>query len=132
MSEATRYMYFLFTCFYLLTYRRYARLIIKQFCFLDADCLEVGESQGSSPRSVGKYPVKPPRPEGDSQTIDTYRCRLFNNRYFTGVAVGFKPARQMYIASQKPTKLPTVLYPGAPSILTNRCYKHQHENLTED
>ena len=42
---------------------------------LDAECLVVGESQGSSRRSVGKYPVKPPRPEGDSQTIGTYRCR---------------------------------------------------------
>ena len=33
-----------------------------RFCFLDTDCLVVGESQGSSRRSVGKYPVKPPRP----------------------------------------------------------------------
>ena len=49
--------------------------LAKQFRFLDADCLVVGESQGSSRRSVGKYPVKPPRPEGDSQTIGTYRCR---------------------------------------------------------
>ena len=48
------------------------RRLTKQFCFLDADCLVVGESQGSSQRSVGKYPVKPPHPEGDSQTIDTY------------------------------------------------------------
>ena len=57
--------------------RRQARhfYLAKQFCFLDADCLVVGESQGSSRRSVGKYPVKPPRPEGDSQTIGTYRCR---------------------------------------------------------
>ena len=47
----------------------------KQFCFLNADCLVVGESQSSSRRSAGKYPVKPPRPEGDSQTIDTYPCR---------------------------------------------------------
>ena len=45
--------------------------LAKQFCFLDADCLVVGESQGSSRRSAGKYPVKPPRPEGDSQTIGT-------------------------------------------------------------
>ena len=43
--------------------------LAKQFCFLDADCLVVGESQGSSRLSVGKYPVKPPPPEGDSQTI---------------------------------------------------------------
>ena len=34
-----------------------------------------GGGQGSSRRSTGKYPVKPPRPEGDSQTIDTYHCR---------------------------------------------------------
>ena len=57
---------------YLLTGdRRQARhfYLAKQFCFLDADCLVVGESQGSSRRSVGKYPVKPPRPEGDSQTM---------------------------------------------------------------
>ena len=31
----------------------------KQFCFLDADCLVVGERQGSSLWSAGKYPVKP-------------------------------------------------------------------------
>ena len=31
----------------------------KQFCFLDADCLVVGESQSSSRRSAGRYPVKP-------------------------------------------------------------------------
>ena len=49
--------------------------LAKQFCFLDADSLVVEESQGSSRGSVGKYPVKPPRPEGDSQTIGTYRCR---------------------------------------------------------
>ena len=47
----------------------------KQFCFLDADCLVVGESQSSSRRSAGRYPVKPPRPEGDSQTIHTLQCR---------------------------------------------------------
>ena len=47
----------------------------KQFCFLDADCLVVGESQSSSRRSTGRYPVKSPRPEGDSQTIDTLQCR---------------------------------------------------------
>ena len=40
----------------------------KQFHFLNADYLVVGESQGSS---VKKYPVKPPGPEGDSQTIGT-------------------------------------------------------------
>ena len=58
----------LFHWYYLLTGdRRQARhfYLAKQFCFLDADCLVVGESQGSSRRSVGKYPVKPPRPEGD-------------------------------------------------------------------
>ena len=33
--------------------------LAKQLCFLDADCLVVEESQGSSRRSVGKYPVKP-------------------------------------------------------------------------
>ena len=35
--------------------RRQARhfYLAKQFCFLDADCLVVGESQGSSRRSVG-------------------------------------------------------------------------------
>ena len=41
--------------------------VAKQFGFLNADCLVVGESQGSS---VVKYPVKPPGP-GDSQTIGT-------------------------------------------------------------
>ena len=44
----------------------------KQFCFLDAEGLVVGESQSSYRRSAGKYHVKPPRPEGDSQTINTY------------------------------------------------------------
>ena len=58
--------------FYLLTGDRRQT---KQFCFLDADCLVVGESQSSSRRSAGRYPVKPPRPEGDSQTIDTLQCR---------------------------------------------------------
>ena len=43
--------------------------LAKQFCFLDADCQVTGESQGSSRRSVRKYPVKPSRPESDSQTI---------------------------------------------------------------
>ena len=57
--------------FILTGYRRQT----KQFCFLDADCLVVGKSRSSSRRSAGKYPVKPPRPEGDSQTIDTYQCR---------------------------------------------------------
>ena len=37
----------------------------KQFCFLDADCLVVGENKGSSRRSAWKYPVKPPRPEDE-------------------------------------------------------------------
>ena len=41
----------------------------KQFCFLDADCLVVGERQSSSRRSAGKYPVEPPRPEGDIQKL---------------------------------------------------------------
>ena len=45
---------------------------LKQFCFLDADCLVVVESQGSSRRSVVKYPVKLVHPEGDSQTSGTY------------------------------------------------------------
>ena len=40
--------------------------LAKQFCFLDADCLVVGESRGSSGRSIGKYPVKPPCLECDS------------------------------------------------------------------
>ena len=44
--------------------RRQAKhfFLAKQFCFLDADSqVAVGESQGTSRRSVGKYPVKPPR-----------------------------------------------------------------------
>ena len=49
--------------------------LAKQFCFLDADCLLVGESQGSSRRLVERYRVQPTRPEGDSQTNGTYRCR---------------------------------------------------------
>ena len=53
--------------------------LAKQCCFLDADCLVLGESQVSSRRSVGKNPVKPPRPEGDSKNIDSF---FFNNRYF--------------------------------------------------
>ena len=40
-----------------------------------SDCLVVGESQGGSRLPVGQYPVKPSGPEGDSQSIDTYRCK---------------------------------------------------------
>ena len=36
----------------------------KQFYFLDADCLVVGESQCSSWRLARKCPVKPPQPTG--------------------------------------------------------------------
>ena len=68
--------------------RRQARhfYLAKQFCFLDADCLVVGGSQGSSRRSAGKSPVKPPRPEGDSETIRVHTDAgtidsFFNNRY---------------------------------------------------
>ena len=32
-----------------------------------------GEIQDESRRSAGKYFVKPPLPEGDSQTIDIYK-----------------------------------------------------------
>ena len=32
--------------------------LAKQYCFLDADCLVVGESQGTSRCSGEKYPVK--------------------------------------------------------------------------
>ena len=39
---------------------------LSNFCFLDANCLVVGESQGSSLCSDGKYPVKTPHTEGDS------------------------------------------------------------------
>ena len=61
--------------------------LAKQFCFLDADCLVMGESQGIPRRSVRKYPVKPPRPEGDSPlvhtdagTIDSF-FSIFDNFY---------------------------------------------------
>ena len=47
---------------------------LSNFCFLDANCLVVGESQGSFRRLTGRFPVKSPRPEGDSQTTDTYHC----------------------------------------------------------
>ena len=76
---------------------------LSNFCLLDADCLVVGESQGSSRRSAGKYPVKPSRPEGDSQTIDTYQCRsqehlnffFSNNRQFLLASpAGCEPARR--------------------------------------
>ena len=66
------------------------------WCLKDGlQTLVVGESQGSCPHSVGKYPVKPLRLEGDSQTIDTYRCRknllAFSiNDIFTGVAIGIR------------------------------------------
>ena len=50
----------------------------KQFCFLDADCLVVGESQSSSRRSAGRYPVKPPHPEGDSHPVQ----ELLNSCFF--------------------------------------------------
>ena len=38
-------------------------------------CLVVGESQGSYRRSTCENPVKPPRSEGDSRTIDAYHYR---------------------------------------------------------
>ena len=65
------------TFFFILTGdRRQARhfYFAKQFCFLDANCLVVGESQGRSRCSVGKYPVKP-LVHTDAGTIDSF----FNN-----------------------------------------------------
>ena len=53
---------------------------LKQLCFLDTDCLVVGESQCGSPPGI---PVKPPQPEGDSQTFDTYHCRKNFDNFFT-------------------------------------------------
>ena len=58
--------------------------------------------------------MKPPRPrpEGDSQTIDTDRLQeqydsFVNNRYLT--LAGFEPARKRFLASQNPSTLPTEL-----------------------
>ena len=76
-SESARYSKHLFTEYYM------------------EDCLVVGESQSISRRSAGKYPVKPPRREGDSQTIDAhYQCR--NSIFFFLLAwlAGREPARQ--------------------------------------
>ena len=62
MRFSSKLYYALFSIFLLMGDRRQT----KQFCFLDADCLVVGESQSSSRRSpVGgtrnhRYPVKPP------------------------------------------------------------------------
>ena len=36
-----------------------------------------GGSQCSTRGPAGKYPVKPPNKEDDSQTIDTYHCRIY-------------------------------------------------------
>ena len=67
----------------------------KQFCFYIRRV--VGESQSSSRRSAGKYPVKTPRPEGDSQTIDTYLCR--NSRLsFASVASGMRTCTERGIS----------------------------------
>ena len=92
----------------------------KQFCLLDADCLVVGESQGSS--SFGKYPVKP-LPECDSQTIDTYRCRntligfSFINTFYWGCQWDLnRSALQRYIACQEPVSL-RLSYLGTPTII---------------
>ena len=57
----------------------------------------VGESQSISRRSAGKYPVKPPRREGDSQTIDAhYQCRnsIFFYFFLLASLAGREPARQ--------------------------------------
>ena len=96
----------------------------------------MGESQGSSRRSDGKYPVKPPHPEDDSQTIDTYQWRsqehlniVSNNRQYLQVSPAeCEPARQKYIASQKPTALPTELS-GRP-IINMTVYKLSEEKLS--
>ena len=63
--------------------------LAKRFCLdTNMSCLVLGESQGSSLCLVRKYPVKPPTPEGDSQTIGTVHTdagiidSFFNNQYF--------------------------------------------------
>ena len=78
--------------------RRHARHfdLATQFCFLDADCLVVGDNQGSSRRSVGKCPVKSLCPKGDSQTIvyilmqePLIVCIFFQ---IIDILLGFEPA----------------------------------------
>ena len=82
---------------------------LSNFCFLDADCLVVGESQGSSQ----SFAVKPTRPKGDSQTYIPLQEQLnsfSNNQQFLLVSPsGFEPAWQRYLAYQMPTALPTEL-----------------------
>lgn len=77
---------------------------LSNFCFLDKDCQVVGKSQGSSPGSARKYPVKPPRQKVDSQTIDTYNCpvqeqlNIFfpkNQQFLLASQAGFEPAWQI-------------------------------------
>ena len=70
----------------------------------------VGENQGSSGRSVGKCPVKPPRPEDDSQTIVYIPMQeplvVFS---IIDIFTGVEPAPQRQIASQRPNALPVEL-----------------------
>ena len=54
----------------------------KQFCFLDADCLVVGENQGSSRRSAWKYSVKPPRPEDEKKNTNKNDINHYRNDIF--------------------------------------------------
>ena len=48
----------------------------KRFCFIDTDCLVVGESQGGSLCSAGKCSDL----EGDSQTTDTVHAHVPLNK----------------------------------------------------
>ena len=54
----------------------------KQFLLLKRRLSSAGGSQGSSRRSAGKYPVKPLRPEGDSQPLIHSSADRRNNGTF--------------------------------------------------
>ena len=54
----------------------------SQFSFLAADCLVVGESQGNSPHSVMKNPVKPLQP-GRWQSNHLIHTPAGTNGYFS-------------------------------------------------
>ena len=82
-------------------------------------CLGVGKPRQIS---VGKYSVKPPHPEWNSQTIDVYRCRNhwigFSMIYFTGVASGTRNCTTEVFSWSKANRT-THWLSGAPNITIN-------------
>ena len=69
--------------------------------------LAVREMHRRSRRSVGKYTLKPPRPEGEHLCNNSIVFSIID--ILLALPVGFEPARQKCIASQKPNALPSEL-----------------------